>query len=84
VKVNSSMKGKIIIIVIIAALLGGVFYWFQWRPAQIRKECNQKTIEPMLNQFKSGDTVSFEQSNALSNMVQLFYKSCLYKYGLEK
>jgi len=39
------MKNKIILIVIIAALLGGVFYWFQWRPTQIRKECSEKVIE---------------------------------------
>ena len=35
------MKSKIILVLAIAVLLGGAFYWFQWRPAQIRKECSE-------------------------------------------
>jgi hypothetical protein len=23
-------------------MIGGIFYWFQWRPTQIRKECAEK------------------------------------------
>jgi len=38
------MKFKIILIIIILAILGGAFYWFQWRPSQIRKECSRDNI----------------------------------------
>ncbi len=38
---NKSMKLKIISILIVVAILGGVFYWFQWRPSQIREECSK-------------------------------------------
>ncbi len=35
------MKEKIILILIILIFitLGVAFYWYEWRPAQIRKEC---------------------------------------------
>lgn len=26
-------------VVIILIVIGGTFYWFQWRPAEIRKNC---------------------------------------------
>lgn len=37
------MKEKIILILIILIFisLGVAFYWYEWRPAQIRKECGQ-------------------------------------------
>ena len=42
------MKEKIILILIILAILGGVFYWYEWRPTQIRKGCAQwNNYEPM-------------------------------------
>lgn len=31
-------------IILICIILGGVFYWFEWRPSQIIKKCTiQKT-----------------------------------------
>ena len=39
------MKEKIILGVIILLILGGAFYWFEWRPTQIRKECSGKLLE---------------------------------------
>ena len=42
------MKGKIIFVVIILAFLGSAFYWFQWRPSQIRNKCNKDALEASL------------------------------------
>ncbi len=65
------MKGKIILIVIIAALLVGVFYRFQWRPGEIRKEC--------INQCPRGI-----QAAASLKLGFDCLKDCLYRNGLEK
>ncbi|KKU81028.1 MAG: hypothetical protein UY07_C0027G0009 [Parcubacteria group bacterium GW2011_GWA1_47_8] len=27
------------IIILILVVLGGAFYWYEWRPTQIRKDC---------------------------------------------
>lgn len=33
------------IILIATIILGFAFYWFEWRPAQIKKECNIKALQ---------------------------------------
>jgi len=36
-------KDKILIlsgIILVCVILGGLFYWYQWRPAQIRHDCS--------------------------------------------
>ena len=84
------MKGKIILIVIVVALLGGIFYWFQWRPTQIRKTCI-KTIEASKNE-KGNDgyltNEAFEQRLREIKSGESFdessYNKCLLGYGLEK
>ena len=62
------MKFKIILILILVAILGGTFYWFQWRPTQIRKECS---IYPDFTK-----TSGLITGNA--------YEKCLREHGLEK
>lgn len=34
------MKSKYIYITIFILLLGVLFYWYEWRPSQIKKECH--------------------------------------------
>ncbi|MFC1789491.1 hypothetical protein ACFLYY_00765 [Patescibacteria group bacterium] len=60
-------------VIIIILILAGCFYWFQWRPIQIRKECVievQKLIK---------DEVGFSSSDIL-----FLYDFCIYKSGLAK
>ncbi len=33
-------KNKIILVIILVGI--GLFYWFQWRPAEIRKSCAEE------------------------------------------
>ncbi|MDP2926940.1 MAG: hypothetical protein Q8N65_02290 [bacterium] len=33
---------KISFLVIVVAIAGGAFYWYEWRPMQIRKECSKQ------------------------------------------
>ncbi len=42
------MKEKIktsILIVVVVAVLGGAFYWYEWRPTQAKKECLKKASD---------------------------------------
>jgi len=67
-------------ILIIIVVAGTAFYWFQWRPAEIRKECaafsqgkeNKFNLEQFLSKYGSQE--------ARDNL----YKNCLREHGLEK
>lgn len=69
------MKEKIKIIlpisIILLVILGFAFYWFQWRPSEIRKECSRQSL------IESG---AISQSSNYS----FFYELCLKEHGLEK
>ena len=40
---------KVFLLIII--LVGGVFYWYEIRPAQIRSECTYKTLKANTNNY---------------------------------
>lgn len=70
-KYQIEIKG--IIVIIISALLliiigVGCFYWYEYRPSQIRKGCSKELRET-------------ERSLEAR---ELFYKTCLREKGLEK
>jgi len=65
------MKAKIILGIVGVALIGGAFYWFQWRPSQIRKECQFVATHPL------GFTALLVANEAR-------YQDCLRQHGLEK
>lgn len=47
-------RGFLIVLAVVAfALLGGWFYWFQWRPSNIRMTCYRETIGRNDNWIKS-------------------------------
>lgn len=75
------MKSKIILIVVILAVLGGAFYWFQWRPSEIRKEC-AKSSE--LSGFTGLGLSKYLPENQKQEIVESEYKNCLREHGLEK
>lgn len=71
---------KLSIIIMILIIIGGIFRWFQWRPVEIRKEC-QKNIE------------NADYRDTLERRIQLklggsenvdLYQNCLREHGLEK
>lgn len=57
------------IIILILAVLAGAFYWYEWRPTQIRKECNQK---------------SYNIAQGYSVVYDTLYVGCLSEKGLQK
>jgi len=69
-------KNYIILIIFIILVVG--FYWFAWRPSQIRKEC-------MNNARRAEQNISnpFLRQEGFKDLEQ-FYLDCLRGRGLEK
>ena len=63
----------LIILTLFIAILAVAFYWYEWRPTQIRKNCYDSIIN---NPFKT----ELEQQNES----ELQYQDCLKMNGLEK
>ena len=68
------------IILVVLIVSSFIFYWFQLRPAQIRKECYKMTessvvFNPLLFAKKYAGESYFDE---------IAYKKCLREKGLEK
>lgn len=66
------------VIVILLVILGsGIFYWFQIRPSEIRKECSKETkIRVQQEEDAPGEP------NYTSKQVNNWYRICLIEHGL--
>lgn len=60
---------KIIHTVVVLLIISGLFYWFQWRPSEIRKECSKNFTQGYL-------------SSRLSISPSEKYQKCLHEKGL--
>jgi len=65
----------------ISGIVIGAFYWFEWRPSQIRKECNNQVESAGVEQSVA---LSGEQYIKWQSIKAGFYNACLRKKGLEK
>jgi len=70
-----------IIIILALLVLGASFYWYQWRPSQIRKECAQ-TSEDKWNEKK--DAFEIDNTENARGYYDFYYYSCLHKKGLSE
>jgi len=69
---------KLIIIIIILKVIVGSFYWFEWRPSQIRKICQEKV---------ENHNRELLESAIKSKLIKEggdIYDFCIRQYGLEK
>lgn len=64
-----NIKFKYVILFFILIILIGAFYWYEWRPINIRKECFAKTME------------NVNKNNGDREDVNYFYKKCFREYG---
>lgn len=77
-KYQIEIKGIIAIIILILLLIiisAGWFYWFQWRPTDIRSDCGKQAREKA------------KEPELLEGAVKVYdaiYKTCLREHGLEK
>lgn len=70
------------LIIIIFLIGAGLFYWFELRPTQIRKECYRNSFE---NRFDSNMIENFVRNKiGIYDIEEQKYKNCLKEHGLEK
>ena len=70
---------------LLLVVLSGVFYWFQWRPDKIRRDCSKfpdiiTTTSTSIDNTK--DSIWGEGSNKNTKSSNL-YTDCLHKNGLK-
>ena len=65
----------IIILTLVLVILGVVFYWYEYRPSQIKKLCSEKVI----NTMKEQKGISINEGSTAYNFL---YNNCLHSYGL--
>ena len=74
---KEKIKKILPILLIILIVLGIAFYWYEWRPMQIRKHCAFKAYNKRVGFLSLGQNLSTPQTEQL-------YKDCLRENGLEK
>lgn len=63
---------KTIILIIIMIIIGGAFYWYKWKPQEIRKQCWERVKDTI----KDKDVPTID--------VQRLLDICLIGSGLDK
>lgn len=71
------MNSKILIAISLLVILSGLFYWFQYRPAEIRKQCIAVAREAMKNSI--GYEIVTDANTVKGNKA---YNDCLVENGL--
>lgn len=69
----------VFIVFLLIAVAGGWFYWYQWRPAEARKECEAVRSEYTKKNI-AGSEVSI--NNAIK-LMETKYENCLHEKGLK-
>jgi len=83
-----SKKQYIGLIVLAVIVLGGTFYWYEYRPSQIKKECFTTAQEKAKKLLKTKAELSSEYKEEverdlyLKDDLDFYYKNCLRKKGL--
>ena len=71
---------KLTIIFIIVIITSGLFYWYEYRPSEIKKECFRGAVDFTHEAFEKEDSKgSLEE---FKKAYDLFYINCLRKNGL--
>ena len=73
---------------IIAVLVLGAFYWFQWRPSEIRKKCLQISREAYLKNATDADEdgdgeIKVSEIERYQKWADRKYDNCLHEEGLK-
>lgn len=88
---KQSSDSKLSVVVIILLLIAGLFYWFQIRPANIRSNCVEKSVECATafrdSKASAGYTAEKyqQETNTFSSSVRdRCYIMCLNQNGINK
>lgn len=73
------MSKKIISILVVIILMSGfLFYWYEYRPTAIRKNCNKLAIQEAQHRYNPEGRYYFPED------YEHYYKECLRSKGIEK
>ena len=76
---------KVGLLAISTIFVVSAFYWFEWRPTQIKKECNISSIKNAQDFYKtkySYEKQEIEKGYYLVDNYESYYKQCLREKGL--
>ncbi len=74
------LKEYKLIIILVLVVLGGAFYWYEWRPSQIKKECNGQAYFDSYTTLKAGEF--FANQSQLQDRQKKLYDDCLRYNGI--
>lgn len=81
---KSWLKENKLIVILLVVILGLAFYWYEWRPAQIKGKCSQRATEGV-NITLRGPVGFLEKLHpCLRKSYDQCYEICLQEKGLEK
>lgn len=93
-KLTKKNRNVLLTILGVGIIAAGLFYWYQWRPSEIRKECSQIRDESINNVetdlldtpgrfvLKSSLTKDERIKTKLS-LIKVKYDNCLSEKGLD-
>ena len=77
--INKLLNYKILLLLVGLLILVFGFYWFQYRPSEIRKECSQVT-EKFIDEKISGKDINTSDS---ISAIKLINEKCLNSKGIK-
>ncbi len=69
------------IILIVILILGFAFYWFEWRPSSIKKDCYNEAKEKAIEKFTNSNLERLSGKFTKEDY-DAYYKWCLEQKGL--
>lgn len=82
-KKNVNTKKIILIIIIPLLIIGGfLFYWYEYRPSQITKECANTAKEKAIKKRQVNEDTTEEKF--LTNDYNTYFEWCLQEKGMTK
>lgn len=82
-KLTKKNKNVLLTIVGVAIIAGGLFYWFQWRPSEIRKECSKIALDGAIKEHKSDYPYETRTGIYSNKAYNSYYDICLQRKGLK-
>ncbi len=79
--------GRVLLAIVLIAVLVYLFYWFQWRPSEIRKGCAEIVKLPskiMLSFDPTTSTYKADGAKTDQKDYENRLKKCLYERGIKE
>ncbi|GMX57833.1 MAG: hypothetical protein YFSK_1630 [Candidatus Yanofskyibacterium parasiticum] len=67
---------KLAIIVIAALTIAGYFYWYAWRPNEIKQQCYTEA------EFDKNSVLELDTA-ARQKLINNYYQDCLLRFGIK-